>query len=109
MKLRLIFSSVIFLIFSSMTYAAPVAIQGYIPEKDSGCFMGKVAFVKNYEAIPYRVTYRVSYTKPGNQVIQWSQQVDVAPFEQVLVGCISVQEYPDRYNASYLVVSSTKL
>lgn len=88
-----------------MTYAAPVAVQGYIPEKDSGCFMGKVAFVKNYESIPYRV----SYTKSGNQVVQWSQQVDVAPFEQVLVGCISVQEYPDRYNASYLVTSSTKL
>ncbi|WP_436863340.1 hypothetical protein [Acinetobacter haemolyticus] len=108
MRLKSIAAGISLLIFANTLNAAPIIISGHIP-KNSGCFGGNVVYVLNLDNVPYRVVYEISYTNSTAQKVKWTEQVDVAVQEQALVGCSTVQEYPHRFNASYRIISYTKL
>ncbi|WP_138920273.1 hypothetical protein [Acinetobacter sp. P8-3-8] len=89
--------------------AAPYLFTQTLTEPYPSCPMSSYVKIQNYEAVAYRVNVQVEYYNAKAQRVTYTKQVEAWPNSASLVGCSSIREYPNIFNANYRILSYVKI
>ncbi|MDA3442118.1 hypothetical protein MJ046_17430 [Acinetobacter bereziniae] len=89
--------------------AAPYLFTQMMTEPYPSCPMSTYVKIQNYDNVAYRVNVEVEYYNAKSRRVTYIKQVEAWPNSASLVGCASIREYPNTFNANYRILSYVKI